>query len=762
MNAHVALADVPVLDPAGRDLSLFVRQTDAGRQAIDLAVDGIRCAGCMATIEKGLGAERGIASARVNLASKRVTVEWRAGETTPAAILDRLAALGFKAYPFAPEAVESDEAREEKRLLRCLGVAAFAAMNIMLLSVSVWSGNASDITPETRDFFHWISALIALPAAAYAGRPFFDSAIRALKARAVNMDVPITLGILLALGMSVIETMNHAEHAYFDSAVMLIFFLLIGRWLDQAMRRKTRAFAGNLAALKGEMAVKFISATELREVPVAAIRPGDLLLVRPGERVAADGVIDEGVSQIDQSLITGETAHVEVSPGHRVYAGALNIGGTLQLRVVKAGDGTLIDEVNRLLHSATAHRSRYVALADRAARAYAPVVHATALITFIGWMLAGLGWQPALIIAITVLIITCPCALGLAIPAVQIVASGALFRRKVLLNAGDALERLAEVDTVVFDKTGTLTLPEPTLANACEIPAPLLALAGRLALASRHPLARAIAEASGATEPVPAREEAGQGVAAEIGGIEIRLGSLGWCNARAEGEALAARHPDASLIAFRKGDEIAVFALHQALRPEAARVVDDIRALGLRVMILSGDREAAVMKIAAGLGVAEAEAGLNPAEKIARIEALREDGHKVLMVGDGINDAPALAAAHVSLSPVTAAHLAQASADAVFLGESLAPVGACLAIGRRARRIMSQNLWLAVVYNFIAVPVAIAGLATPLVAALAMSGSSVIVTLNALRAGRAGAMAEMAADQHATAARPDALEEAAA
>jgi P-type Cu2+ transporter len=745
-----------------RDLSIFVRHDAPGLAGLDLAVDGIRCAGCMSTIEKGLASERGVVSARVNLASKRVTVQWREGEGSPEAVIDRLRALGFKAHPFAPEAVESDEAREEKRLLRCLGVAAFSAMNIMLLSVSVWSGNASDITPETRDFFHWLSALIALPTAAYSGRPFFDSAIRALKARAVNMDVPITLGILLALGMSVVETLNHAEHAYFDSAVMLIFFLLIGRWMDQSMRRKTRAFAGNLAALKGETAVKFISATELCEVPVGAIQPGDLLLVRPGERIAADGLIHSGSSQVDQSMITGETAYADIREGTRVYAGALNIGGTIQLRVIKAGDGTLIDEVNRLLHAATAHRSRYVALADRAARAYAPMVHLTAALTFTGWMLAGQSWQFSLVTAITVLIITCPCALALAIPAVQIVASGALFRRSVLLNAGDALERFAEVDTVVFDKTGTLTLPEPSLANMAELSPQVLALAGRLALSSKHPLACAVAQASGASEPINSREEPGRGVVAMHDGTEIRLGSLDWCDAHGHGANTAARHPDASLMAFRQGETVHILALHQAIRPDAARVIADMRTLGLRVMIMSGDRASAVTKVAAALGIDEAFAALDPSDKIARIEALRAQGRKVLMVGDGLNDAPALAAAHVSLSPVTAAHLAQASADAVFLGDSLAPVGACLSIGRRARAVMSQNLWMAVGYNFIAVPIAIAGYATPLVAALAMSGSSMIVTLNALRAGRAPGLTEPQAGHSKATDEQPATKEAAA
>ncbi|HRJ69535.1 MAG TPA: heavy metal translocating P-type ATPase, partial [Beijerinckiaceae bacterium] len=467
----VALGEAP------KDLSLFVRPGEAGGEAMDLAVAGIKCAGCMATIEKGLASEPGIVSARVNLASKRLTVEWRKGQNDPARIIERLDELGFRAHPFSPRKLDTEEAREEKHLLRCLGVAAFASMNIMLLSVSVWSGNATDITPETRDFFHWISALIALPTAAYAGRPFYESAIKAIRARAVNMDVPITLGILLALTMSVVETFNHAEHAYFDSAVMLIFFLLIGRYLDQATRRKTREIAGNLATLRAETATKIAANGTLVEVPVDAVDPGDLVLASPGQRIAVDGLIEDGASEVDQSLVTGETRHVAVTKGDSVYAGTLNVSGQLRIRVTKAESGTLLAEIERLLTRAIEGRSHYVRLADRAARLYAPVVHATALISFLGWILFGLAWQKALIIAITVLIITCPCALGLAIPAVQVVATQALFRRSVLLHAPDALERLSEVDTIVFDKTGTLTLPVPALANAAAVSGDDLALA---------------------------------------------------------------------------------------------------------------------------------------------------------------------------------------------------------------------------------------------------------------------------------------------
>jgi len=717
-----------------RDLTHFLRW-DGGTARLDLAVDGIHCAGCMAKIERGLAAVPAVTRARVNLTDKRVAVEWAGGAADPARVVDRLAELGFKAYPFEPARAEANEAEAAASLLRRLGVAAFAAMNIMLLSVSVWSGNATDITPEQRDFFHWLSALIALPAAAYAGQPFFRSAVRALQARSLNMDVPITLGVLLALAMSVFETLGHAEHAYFDSAIMLLTFLLAGRYLDQNMRRRTRALAGNLAALRAETAVKFVGDGEIREVPIASIHPGDLVLVRPGERVAIDGVVTEGRSDVDQSLITGETAHVSVGKGAAVYAGTMNVTGTLQVEVRAAAAGTLLDEIKHLLERATEARSGYLRLADRAARLYAPVVHVTALATLLGWLAAGAGWHDAIVTAIAVLIITCPCALGLAVPAVQVVAAGALFRTGVLLNVGDAVERLAEVDTVLFDKTGTLTLPEPEVVNAAEVAPPLLALAGRLALSSRHPLAAAIAAAAGAKMPLAGAVEApGQGVCAVIDGIAVKLGRPSFCGATAEAEAAAKHDAEVSLIGFAYGDERHVFAVRQRLRPDAVAVVDRLKRAGLTVEIISGDRSEAVAPVAARLGIAAFRAALTPAQKIARIAELKAEGRRVLMVGDGLNDAPSLAAAHVSLSPVTAVHLSQATADAVFLGERLAPVAAALAIAAKARRVMRANLWLAAGYNVVAVPLAILGFASPLVAALAMSGSSLLVTANALRA----------------------------
>lgn len=715
------------------DLSTFVSHSDTGIAHMTLAVEGIGCAGCIRKIESGLAKLPGVTEARLNFTQRRLAVDWRDSELDAACIVKTLGELGYPAHPFAPERVEADESLKAKRLLKCLGVAGFAAMNIMLLSVSVWSGNVSDMTGETRDLFHWFSALIALPAAAYAGQLFFGSAWRALRARRVNMDVPISIGVILALSLSVYETATHAAHAYFDSAIMLLFFLLCGRYLEQAMRQKTRLFAGNLASLKAEFAHRLDRDGGLTRVPVAALQPGDRVLVRPGEVIPADGHVIDGTSEIDEGLITGETAPRRVGKAAAIYAASINCSGALTVEVAAAGGGTLVDEIERLLHKATAGKSSTVRLADRAARLYAPVVHTTAALTALGWLIAGASLHDSIVTAIAVLIITCPCALALAIPAVQLVAAGQLFRASVILNSGNAIERLAEADTVIFDKTGTLTLPDPTVAAPAVAPE-LLECAARLALSSRHPLAAVLARCAHERLPYAgAVEEPGRGVRAIIDGQPALLGSAAFCGFP-DDEQNAARDGEASFIFFAHGDRTATIPIRQTLRPDAAAIVRALKARGLDLIVLSGDRPSAVAPVASRLGIGEWHARLTPAEKIRFIEGRKSQGRRVLMVGDGLNDAPALAAAHASLSPITAAHLTQAHADALFLGERLAPVLHTVVIARQARSLMQQNLALAVIYNALAVPVAVAGLVTPLIAALAMSGSSIMVTLNALRA----------------------------
>jgi Cu2+-exporting ATPase len=402
------------------------------------------------------------------------------------------------------------------------------------------------------------------------------------------------------------------------------------------MRRRTQAVAGNLAALKAETAAKFVSADEVSQVPVAAVRPGDIVLQRPGERCAVEGTVIEGKSEIDQSLITGETLYVAAGHGTAVYASSLNISGSLRVRVSAASETTLLAEITRLLDNALQARSRYMRLADRASRLYAPVVHATALLTVLG-VLMGASWHDAVVTGIAVLIITCPCALGLAIPTVQTVAAGAMFKAGVLLNSGDAIERLAETDHVLFDKTGTLTLPELEVVNAADVPADVFALAGQLALSSHHPVAAAVAEAASAKSPlVGAVEEPGQGLRAECGGVEIRLGKPSFCGAEQMPRDNANLGPEASIVAFSRGKERYLFSVRQALRQDARAAIALREQRGIAVEILSGDRELAIRTAAGVLGIDEWRAGVTPAGKIARIEELKRRGSKLMMVGDSM------------------------------------------------------------------------------------------------------------------------------
>jgi Cu2+-exporting ATPase len=719
------------------DFEALVTRGKDGSFRLEAAIEGMTCAACIGDIESALRNLPGLIAARVNYTNRRLSLEWRESAFELAGVFERLRRMGYRLHPFELASGERAEEEASKRLLRCLAIAAFAAMNIMLLSAAVWIGEDTDIDPATRDMFHGLSALIALPAAAFAGQPFFESAFNALRARRLNMDVPISLGVVLALAMSVYETLTHAQRAYFDSAIMLLAFLLLGRYLDAAMRRKTRGVAANLAALRAPLACRLGADGRETMVAAAALRRGDRVLARPGEVLPADGVVIAGASTLDESIVTGETARRPISRGERVYAGSLNHDGALTLEVEAAGAGTLLGEIERLLEKATSARSRYVRLADRVSRFYAPVVHLAALATALFWLWRGASIHDALVTAISVLIVTCPCALALAVPAVQVVASGALFRGGVLLNAADALERFAQIDTVVFDKTGTLTSPHPCVVNAGDFEPDLVERAAGLARASSHPLAQAVARARpDAPLLADVTEERAQGVRALIDGAEARLGSPNYCGLEQEVADLGALAPDVSLVAFRHGSRHALFQLRQTLRSDAAQTLAALARRGLSIEILSGDRSEAVESVAKALDVANWRGGLKPAEKVARIEALRAAGRKVLMVGDGLNDAPALASAHASMSPIDATQVTQAAADAVFMGERLAPVLVTIETSVEARHVMRQNLALSAVYNLFATPLAMLGMLTPLIAAAAMSGSSLLVTLNALRTGK--------------------------
>jgi Cu2+-exporting ATPase len=706
-----------------------------GRPAeLNLLIENLHCPSCIRQIEGAYEGLSDLVEARVNLTSRRLRLRWHGGPDRAEALVRKTQNLGFRVVPFHPRDLNSATDKEGRYLLRCVAVAGFAAANVMLLSVAVWAGLATDMGPATRSLLQWVSALIALPAIVYAGRPFFLSALGAVRSLSLNMDVPISIAVLLTAAMSIFEAMRGGSHTYFDACVSLLFILLIGRYLDHLARSRARGAVERLSVL-GEAVAQMVG-DDGRLCPVQArnLPIGAEVIVAAGERIPADGVVVQGRSEIDTSLITGETNPRLTSPGDDVFAGTVNLLGILRLRVNAAAHGTVLADIVRLVEAAQQNRSRYVRLADRAARLYAPLVHIAALLTFLAWIgFGGMAWQGALLIAISVLLITCPCALGLAVPAVQIVACGRLMENGVLVTQGDALERLAVADTVIFDKTGTLTYGRPALTNEAEIDPAAGRLAASIAATSRHPLCQALVDTFG---PVIAqtdvKETPGCGLLAIINGAEIRLGNRTWCGLSGK-DADTAGQAGPELWLVRPSHAPVQFLFQDDIRPDAAATIRGLRSLGLEVELLSGDHSQAVQQAAAQIGIEKWQAACMPADKAARLAALEKSGRRVLMVGDGLNDAPALAGAFVSMSPAGAADISRISSDIIIQDERLAPICHAIIVARKSKRLVLQNFALAGLYNLIAVPFAVAGLVTPLIAAIAMSVSSIAVTLNALR-----------------------------
>ncbi len=685
-------------------------------------VPSIHCAGCIGKIERGIGAVPGVAAVRVNFSAKRVAVS-HTDQIDDGQIIEELHRLGFEAERAAENPLARDDA-SSRRLVRALAVAGFGMMNIMLLSVSVWSGAGG----VTREMFHWLSALIAVPVIAYAGRPFFASAAMALRYRTTNMDVPISIGVLLATALSIYETLIGGQHAYFDGAVMLLFFLLAGRALDATMRNRARSGIEALLGRMGRGATIMDGDGRTRWVNAQELRPGMVMLVTAGESLAADGTVIQGSTQFDNAMLTGESAPERVNVGDVVHAGTMNLTSPVQVEITATGDDTTIAEIARLMDEAGQSRSQYVRIADRAARLYAPAVHTLALLSFVGWMIAGAGLHQSLTIAIAVLIITCPCALGLAVPAAQVIAASALMKRGLLIKDGSALERLAEVDVALFDKTGTLTLGQPRPENLDSLTDEERSIALALAQSSRHPLSKGIA---GSLRLLPVKPAALTDVTETPGaGVSGMWGTVPVSFTRSHDES-AGLATDLVI-----GDKRITLTFADPLRPDAADALAALRGFGIESAILSGDRAAAVQDVAGTLGI-EAAGGLKPAEKLADLEHRKARGEHVLMVGDGLNDGPALAAAHASIAPSTASDASQQAADAVFVGAELMPVAWSVRVARRTMQIVRQNFGFAIGYNILAVPLALAGLVTPMVAAIAMSASSLVVVGNSMRLARA-------------------------
>ncbi|GGG81204.1 copper-translocating P-type ATPase [Salipiger pallidus] len=722
MRAPVSACPACAAAPAAEALAAASAPTEA---RLALSLPTIHCANCIRGVEEALAKVPGVRSSRVNLTLRRVSID--ADPSLSAQdLIPVVEAAGFEAHELDATALAATRTdRAGRDLLMRLAVAGFAMMNVMLLSISVWSGAEG----PTRDMFHWVSAAITLPAIAFSGQIFFRNAWSALKAGRLNMDVPIALAIGLAVVTSLWETSLSGEHAYFDAAIALTFFLLTGRYLDHRTRSIARSAAEELAALEVPRAWR-VTAEGEEQVSVADLRVGNLLHVRPGGRMPVDGEIIEGQSELDRSLLTGETLPVYAAPGRAVSAGEVNLTGPLTVRATAVGRDSSLQRMADLVAVAESGRANYTPLADRAAKLYAPGVHILSALAFAGWLVWSGDLRIALNIAAAVLIITCPCALGLAVPAVTTAASGRLFRKGMLIKDATALERLAEVDTVVFDKTGTLTAGTPRVTNLSDFPDGELAVALALAAGSSHPLSVSLTEALRARGILPAKvtgvtEVPGHGTEGMLDDQRVRLGRAAWTGGGASGLTSSW---------LQVGDAPArAFTFEDSLRDGAEEAVSGLLASGKRVTLISGDTAPSVEALALRLGIPEWTAEALPEDKAARIRALTNEGAHVLMVGDGLNDTAALAQAHVSISPASALDAARVASDIVLLGKSLEPIPGALGLAERATRRIRQNFGIATWYNVIAVPLAIAGLCSPLIAALAMSASSITVSLNALR-----------------------------
>ncbi len=735
-----ALREAEIFDREAVQAS-FVRQEEGNVREAALIMEGIVCAACVWLSERHVTALPGVLSFRVNYATHRAQLRWDNSQISLSEILRAIADIGYLAHPFDPGRQEALQKTEKRQALWRIAVAGFGAMQVMMLAVAMYAGDYQGMDPDLRLFMRWISLLLTTPVVFFSARPFFIAAWRDLRQRQLGMDVPVALAIGAAYAASLVATIIDRGHVYFDSVTMFTFFLLTGRYLEMAARHRAGQVAEELVRLRPAVATRIAPDGSRETVPVSELAIGDHIRVRPGEPIAADGRIIEGQTEVDESLLTGESLPLGRGPGDPVVGGTLNITSPVTVAVEHLGEDTVLAAITRLLDRAQSEKPRLARLADRIAGWFVAAILALATLVFLAWWDAGA--EQAFSITLSVLVVTCPCALSLATPAAITTATGALTRRGLLVTRGHALETLARATHVVFDKTGTLTegrlvLEAVRLLREGISAETARAWAAALEKDSEHPVARALGE--GVQAPPSAtdlRTVPGQGVEGLIDGRRYRLGSDAFV---AEwGEAPPEPDDVASWVWLADQDGlVAGFAIADRPREEAREAMARLRAMGLRLVMLSGDREAVAASVAAELGIDVAHGRLSPDAKLEHVRRLQAEGAVVAMVGDGINDAPVLAAAQVSIAMGAGTQLAQASADMVLLSDDLSRLPEGVRKARQTLAVIRQNLGWALLYNGAALPLAAAGLVAPWMAALGMSLSSLLVVLNALRLGEGG------------------------
>lgn len=704
-------------NPFVEQIDQYISHVDNDSE-INLFIEGMHCAACGWLIEQVLQKTEHVLYARLNLTHKRLRVRFNAEEISAKEILDKIYLLGYKAQPYHAELMQLEDDKNTKHLLKALAVAGFGMMNVMLLSVSLWSGAESDITTAT--LLRWFSALIALPTVAYAGMPFFKSAYSALMHKRLNMDVPISIAILLTPLYSLYLTfMGNAAETYYDSAVALLFFLLIGRYLDAKMRQNVKQNSLRLLKLQNAFAkVKTKSGFIMRNAQ--ELKTKDIVIIAKGERVPADAILISKFAELDNSLFTGESLPITAKTNDEIIGGALNIGDTIEATISRPVSEGLLQEMSELVEQASEAKNKLSRFSDKIAQYYAPVVHFLALITFVFWFKAA-DVHTALIAAVAVLIVTCPCALALSVPATQIAFTSSLLKKAILLKNSVAMENLHKIKAIVWDKTGTLTLGVLHLkSKLAKNDKQILA---SLAQHSNHPYAKALmrsykGDLLGATK---VKEHTGMGLSGYVGKTKVRIGRADFCETTAR--------KDRQLYA-RIGTQIFNLEFEDALRPEASKT---FRALeNVKHYLLSGDSKQAVEKFNY-LPFTQMKAELYPQEKLEELTAIQKTEGAVAYVGDGVNDVPSLAAANVSISLSTGHDISQQSADIVLQNNDLRSIPYLFNQAKKARMVMLQNIAISLCYNLLAIPLAMAHLISPIWAAVAMSLSSLLVMINAMR-----------------------------
>ncbi len=710
-----------------------------GARSITVLLEGLRCAACSWLADKALHLQSGVLDVSVNPATARARLVWDPGKVRLGDLLRVLEHVGLRPHPLAGEPAEQVAILERRIALKRLAVAGFGMMQVMMFAVPLYIGASSGMEPEYRQLFRLVSMLVSVPVAVYAGWPFYQGALQALRARSISMDVPVSIGIVLAFAASVWNALTGRGDVYFDSVTMFVFFLSLGRYVEMVARHRAGSVADALARL-APVTARRVRGDSVEDVQAMELSAGDELLVRTGEVFAADGVVVEGSGRVDESMLTGESTAIAKDPGARVHAGTQNLGAPLRVRVEAVADKTVLSGIVALLERAQAERPRLAKAADRAAAWFLSRILIGAVLVFAAWWFVDPSRAfPA---TLAVLVVTCPCALSLATPAAIAAATAALARRGVLVAHSDALETLAKADRVLWDKTGTLTKglvrveEVRPLRDLPEVQS--LSLAVALERMSEHPIAKAfLASGAGSETARDIEVFAGEGLEGTVGDRRLRIGHPDFAAGLAPGSPVPPGHDGESWVCL--GDReglIAAFRLTDQLRPEAGACVARLRELGLESEVVSGDEGSAVEKIATRTGITRLAARLSPEAKLQRLKSLQSDGAVVVAVGDGINDAPLLRGADVAIAMGRGSALAQTSADLILVRDSLDELPRTVELARRTQRIVRQNLTWSVVYNVAALPVAAFGLVPPWLAAIGMSLSSVAVVLNAMRLSR--------------------------